>query len=72
FNYKNEIILHSKNTLNFLNNALAKDGFSLEISKNYKLKIKCFMIKKNRKIKGIIISPLILNVYALVSSSNKH
>ena len=38
FNYKNEIILHSKNTLNFLNNALAKDGFSLEISKNYKLK----------------------------------
>jgi len=38
FNYKNEIILHSKNTLNFLNDALAKDGFSLEISKNYKLK----------------------------------
>ena len=38
FNYKKEIILHSKNTLNFLNNALAKDGFSLEISKNYKLK----------------------------------
>ena len=38
FNYKNEIILHSKNTLNFLNDALSKDGFSLEISKNYKLK----------------------------------
>ena len=38
FNYKNEIFLHNKNTLNFLNNALAKDGFSLEISKNYKLK----------------------------------
>jgi len=38
FNYKNEIILNRENTLNFLNNALAKDGFSLEISKNYKLK----------------------------------
>ena len=36
FDYKNEIILHNKNALNFLNNALAKDGFSLEISKNYK------------------------------------
>lgn len=31
-----------------------------------------FYDKKKRKIKGIIISPLILNVYALVSSSNKH
>jgi len=38
FDYKNEIILNRANTLNFLNNALAKDGFSLEISKNYKFK----------------------------------
>ena len=38
FDYKNEIILYRENTLNFLNNALAKDGFSLEISKNYKFK----------------------------------
>jgi len=38
FDYKNEIILNKANTLNFLNNALAKDGFSLEISKNYKFK----------------------------------
>ena len=38
FDYKNEIILNRTNTLNFLNNALAKDGFSLEISKNYKFK----------------------------------
>ena len=38
FDYKNEIILNRSNTLNFLNNALAKDGFSLEISKNYKFK----------------------------------
>jgi Fe-S cluster assembly protein SufD len=38
FDYKNEIILNRENTLNFLNNALAKDGFSLEISKNYKFK----------------------------------
>jgi len=38
FDYKNEIILDRANTLSFLNNALAKDGFSLEISKNYKFK----------------------------------
>ena len=38
FDYKNDIILNRANTLNFLNNALAKDGFSLEISKNYKFK----------------------------------
>ena len=38
FDYKNEIILNRENTLNFLNNALAKDGFSLEVSKNYKFK----------------------------------
>jgi Fe-S cluster assembly protein SufD len=38
FDYKNEIISHKKNTLNFLNNALAQDGFSLEISKNYRFK----------------------------------
>jgi|TARA_Y100000389_G_scaffold191892_1_gene218730 Fe-S cluster assembly protein SufD len=38
FDYENEIISHRENTLNFLNNALAQDGFSLEISKNYKFK----------------------------------
>ena len=38
FDYKNDIILNRANTLNFLNNALAKDGFSLEVSKNYKFK----------------------------------
>ena len=38
FNYKNDLVLDSKNSLNFLNNALATGGFSLEISKNYKLK----------------------------------
>ena len=38
FNYKNDLALDSKNALNFLNNALATGGFSLEISKNYKLK----------------------------------
>ena len=38
FNYKNELSLESKNSLYFLNNALATGGFSLEISKNYKLK----------------------------------
>ena len=38
FDYKKEIILNRANTLNFLNNALAEDGFSLEISKNYKFK----------------------------------
>ncbi|MDA8618486.1 Fe-S cluster assembly protein SufD [Candidatus Pelagibacter bacterium] len=38
FNHKNELPLDSKNSLYFLNNALAIGGFSLEISKNYKLK----------------------------------
>ena len=38
FDYKNELSLHCKNSLYFLNNALALGGFSLEISKNYKLK----------------------------------
>ena len=38
FDYKNEISLESKNSLSFLNNALATGGFSLKISKNYKLK----------------------------------
>jgi hypothetical protein len=32
------LALDSKNSLYFLNNALATGGFSLEISKNYKLK----------------------------------
>jgi Fe-S cluster assembly protein SufD len=38
YDYKNEISLDNKNSLYFLNNALATGGFSLEISKNYKLK----------------------------------
>jgi len=38
FNYKKEKNLDKKNSLNFLNHALATGGFSLEISKNYKLK----------------------------------
>ena len=38
FNYKENLVLDSKNSLYFLNNALATGGFSLEISKNYKLK----------------------------------
>ena len=38
FNYKDDLALDSKNSLYFLNNALATGGFSLEISKNYKLK----------------------------------
>ena len=38
FNYKDELSLDNKNSLYFLNNALATGGFSLEISKNYKLK----------------------------------
>ena len=37
-NYKDNLVLDSKNSLYFLNNALATGGFSLEISKNYKLK----------------------------------
>ena len=38
FNYKDNLVLDSKNSLYFLNNALATGGFSLEVSKNYKLK----------------------------------
>ena len=38
FNYKNELNSDKKNSLYFLNNALAMGGFSLEVSKNYKLK----------------------------------
>ncbi len=38
YNYKDEIFLNKKNSLNFLNNALATGGFTLEISKNYRLK----------------------------------
>ena len=38
FNYKDNLALDSKNSLYFLNNALATGGFSLEISENYKLK----------------------------------
>jgi Fe-S cluster assembly protein SufD len=38
FNYKIEKNLDRKNSLNFLNHALASGGFSLEILKNYKLK----------------------------------
>ena len=38
YNYKNELPFDSKNSLYFLNNALATGGFSLEVVKNYKLK----------------------------------
>ena len=38
FNYKKEKNLDKKNSLNFLNHALASGGFLLEISENYKLK----------------------------------
>ena len=38
FNYKDELIFDNKNSLYILNNALSTGGFSLEISKNYKLK----------------------------------
>ena len=38
FNYKDNLALDNKNSLYFLNNALATGGFSPEISKNYKLK----------------------------------
>jgi Fe-S cluster assembly protein SufD len=38
FNRKKEKNLDKKNSLNFLNHALATGGFSLEISENYKLK----------------------------------
>ena len=35
YNHKNELSLDGKNSLYFLNNALATGGFSLEIVKNY-------------------------------------
>ena len=38
YDYKSELFLDNKNSLYFLNNALAIGGFSLEIVKNYKLK----------------------------------
>jgi Fe-S cluster assembly protein SufD len=38
FNYKETFIFDNKNSLHFLNYALATGGFLLEISKNYKLK----------------------------------
>ena len=38
FNFKKEKNLDKKNSLNFLNHALASGGFSLEIYENYKLK----------------------------------
>ena len=37
FNYKNNITINKNNSLNLLNNALAMGGFTLEVSKNYKL-----------------------------------
>ena len=37
FKYKNNVTIDKKNSLNLLNNALANGGFTLEISKNYKL-----------------------------------
>jgi len=37
FKYKNNVTIDKINSLNLLNNALAKGGFTLEISKNYKL-----------------------------------
>jgi Fe-S cluster assembly protein SufD len=36
YNYKNEIKIDKQGSLTLLNNALATDGFSLEVSKNYK------------------------------------
>ena len=38
FNYKKEKKLDKKNSMNFLNHALASGGFSLEIYENYKFK----------------------------------
>ncbi len=38
YNYKNEKYFDKINSLNFLNHALASGGFSLEVSKNYRLK----------------------------------
>ena len=37
FNYENNVTLDKNNSLNLLNNALAMGGFTLEVSKNYKL-----------------------------------
>ena len=37
FKYKNNVTIDKINSLNLLNNALANGGFTLEISKNYKL-----------------------------------
>ena len=37
FKYKNNATIDKNNSLNLLNNALANGGFTLEISKNYKL-----------------------------------
>ncbi len=38
FDYKNQVNINKKNSLYFLNNALATGGFLLEIAENYKLK----------------------------------
>tara|TARA_Y100000591_G_scaffold321328_1_gene336223 strand:- start:352 stop:1596 length:1245 start_codon:yes stop_codon:yes gene_type:complete len=38
YNLKDEINLNKKNSLNFLNNALATGGYSLEVFKNYKFR----------------------------------
>jgi len=38
YNFKDEINLDKKNSLNFLNNALAIGGYSLEVFKNYKFR----------------------------------
>ena len=38
YNFKDEINLDKKNSLNFLNNALAIGGYSLEVLKNYKFR----------------------------------
>jgi Fe-S cluster assembly protein SufD len=57
FDYKNKIILNRANTLNFLNNALAKDGFSLEISKNYKFKKPLVIYNQfSNSLKGTIVN----------------
>ena len=41
FDYKNNVTIDKNNSLNLLNNALANGGFTLEISKNYKLNKPC-------------------------------
>ena len=57
FNYKKEKNLDKKNSLNFLNHALASGGFLLEISENYKLK-KPLVIYNNfsNSLKEIIVN----------------